>query len=54
MERESSGIEELEQWDFPDGSVVKPTTNAGGLGSIPGQGTKIPHAAVWSKKKKKR
>ena len=25
--------------------------NAGGIGSIPGQGTKIPHA-VWYKKKK--
>ena len=28
------------------------TSNAGGVGSIPGQGTKIPHAA-WPKEKKK-
>ena len=32
--------------DFPDGPVVKnPPPNAGDMGSIPGQGTKIPHAA---------
>ena len=32
--------------DFPGGPVVKnPPSNAGGPGSIPGQGTKIPHAA---------
>ena len=31
--------------DFPGGPVVKnPLSNAGDLGSIPGQGTKIPHA----------
>ena len=31
--------------DFPDGSVVKnPPSNAKDLGSIPGWGTKIPHA----------
>jgi len=31
--------------DFPGGPVVKnPPTNAGDTGSIPGQGTKIPHA----------
>ena len=35
--------------DFPRGPVV----NAGGTGSIPGQGTKIPHAAQHSLKKKK-
>ena len=34
--------------------MVNPATNAGGLGSIPRQGTKILHAAVWSKKKKKK
>ena len=34
------------QGDFPGGPVVKkPPCNAGGEGSIPGQGTKIPHAA---------
>ena len=33
-------------WDFPGGPVVKnPPSNAGNTGSIPGQGTKIPHAA---------
>ena len=30
--------------DFPGCPVVK-TSNAGDLGSIPGQGTKVPHAA---------
>ena len=31
--------------DFPDGPVVKiPPCNAGDVNSIPGQGTKIPHA----------
>ena len=31
--------------DFPDGPVVKNLPcNAGDMGSIPGQGTKIPHA----------
>ena len=31
--------------DFPSGPVVKnPTCNAEDAGSIPGQGTKIPHA----------
>ena len=32
-------------WDFPGGPVVKNSpSNAGDTGSIPGQGTKIPHA----------
>ena len=32
--------------DFPGGPVVKnPPYNAGDVGSIPGQGIKIPHAA---------
>ena len=32
--------------DFPSGPVVKnPSCNAGDAGLIPGQGTKIPHAA---------
>ena len=38
--------------DFPDDPVVK-TTTAGGTGSIPGWGTKIPHATWQGKKKKK-
>ena len=40
--------------DFPGGPVVKtPCFQCRGMGSIPGQGTKIPQA-VWPKKKKKR
>ena len=32
--------------DFPGGTVVKnQPSNAGDMGSIPGRGTKIPHAA---------
>ena len=32
--------------DFPGGPVVKTSpSNAGGVGSIPGQGVKIPHAS---------
>ena len=32
--------------DFPGGPVVKnPPSKAGNMGSIPGRGTKIPHAA---------
>ena len=32
--------------DFPGGPVVKTSlSNAGGVGLIPGQGTKIPHAS---------
>ena len=39
--------------DFPGGQVVKtlPST-AGDVGSIPGQGTKIPHASRPKKKPK--
>ena len=34
-------------WDFPGGPVVKnPPCNAGDMGLIPSQGTKIPHTAV--------
>ena len=33
--------------DFPGGPVVKTSTsNAGGAGSIPGQGAEIPHASL--------
>ena len=33
------------EWDFPNVPVVKnPSSNAGDKGSIPGWGTKIPHA----------
>ena len=32
-------------WDFPGGPVIKNLpSNAGDAGSIPGRGTKIPHA----------
>ena len=35
--------------DFPGGPVIKTSpSNAGGAGSIPGQGAKIPHAS-WPK-----
>ena len=33
-------------WDFRGGPVVKnPPSSTGDMGSIPGQGAKIPHAA---------
>ena len=33
-------------WDFPGGPAVKNLpSNAGDAGPLPGQGTKIPHAA---------
>ena len=35
------------KWGFPDGPVVKnQLVIAGDMGSIPGQGTKIPHADI--------
>ena len=40
--------------DFPGSPVVKTLpSNAGGVGSIPGQGTKIPHAMGCGQKLKK-
>ena len=40
--------------DFPGGPVVKtPASIAGGIGSIPGLGTKIPHAVRPKRKRKK-
>ena len=40
-------------WDFPGGPVVKnPPCNIWDMGSILGQGTKIPHVAQFSQKKK--
>ena len=40
-------------WNFPGSPVVKTLDpSAGGTGSIPGQGTKIPHAAGLAKIKK--
>ena len=41
--------------EFPGGPVVKnPPSNTGDVGSIPGQGTKIPRAVPHSQKEKKR
>ena len=41
--------------DFPSSPVVKTLpSNAGGLGSIPGQKAKIPHASRPKKKTKQR
>ena len=41
--------------EFPGGPVVKtPCSNAGGMGSIPGWGTKIPYAAPYGKKKQQK
>ena len=37
---------------FPSGPVVETASSAGGMGSIPDQGTKIPHAAQHSQKVK--
>ena len=34
--------------------IVTPAGNAGGMGSIPGQGTKISHVAWCSQKRKKK
>ena len=42
----------LEQWEVVKLRLCVP--NAGGTGSIPGQGTKIPYAAGCGQKKKKR
>ena len=39
--------------DFPSGPVVR-TPTAGGAGSIPGRGTKIPHAAWRGQKNEKK
>ena len=41
-------------WDFPCGPVVKtPGFQCRGMGSIPGQGTKIPHVEPHSQKTNK-
>lgn len=40
------------KWNFHGGPVVK-TSSSGGVGSIPGVGTKIPQA-VWCGQKKKK
>ena len=43
----------MTNWDFPGSPVGKtPASNAGGMGSIPGGGAKIPHAVLHSQKEK--
>ena len=44
----------LSNWTTPEGLVVKISpSSAGGVGSIPGQGARIPHASVPKKQNKK-
>ena len=39
-------LSSLRLWDFPGGPVVKTSpSNTGGMGSVPCQGAKIPHAS---------
>ena len=46
-------IEKVQNRDFPGVPVVKTLlSNAGGEGSIPGQGAKIPHASRLKNKTK--
>ena len=41
----------MQAWDSPSGAVVKtPPSIAGGVGSITGGTTKIPHVMVWGQK----
>jgi len=45
QEREKTGVLKQEIWDCLCGSVVKNLpSNAGEVVSVPGRGTKIPHA----------
>ena len=40
-------IKNIHLWDFPGGPVAKTSpSNAGGAGSIPGLGAKIPHSLL--------
>ena len=42
-------LKQSDSWDFPGGPVVKTSpSNVGGVGSVPGQRAKIPHAS-WPK-----
>ena len=39
-------VKSMSSWDFPGDPVVQnPPSNAGDIGLIPGEGTKIPHAS---------
>ena len=41
-----------EKRDFPGSPVIKMASTAGGVGSVPGLGTKISHATPGGRKKK--
>ena len=48
-------LEKKKRGDFPSSPVAKTLpSNTGGTGSIPGQGTKIPHTTQQKRKKKKK
>ena len=47
------GLEMLPCWDFPDSQWLRlRASTVGGMGSIPGWGTKTPHAAHGMAKNK--
>ena len=47
-------IRKVKKGDFPGGTVIRNSpSNAGDMGSIPGQGTKIPHATWCSQRQNK-
>ena len=55
MLKQSMTMFEMFVWDFPSGPVVGTLpSNAGGEGSIPGQGAKTPHALPKHKTYKQR
>ena len=57
LERELPGLvsKNIGGRDFPEGPVFKtPPSNAGGVDSVSGWGTKILHAAQHGQKKKKK
>ena len=43
-------LEKVKRWEFPGGPD---TSTAGGMGSVPGWGTRILHAMWWNQKEKK-
>ena len=55
VERAAKCEDKEQVWDFPGSSVVKNAHfNAGGMGSIPGQGTKILQVTWHGQKEKKK
>ena len=46
-------LKKMISWDFPGDPAVLCASNAGGMGSIPGWGTKIPHAVAKKTKPQK-